>query len=69
VETERNKELATLIGRRLREACGTSPVDVLPEAIMLRLELLRQAEANAGAGAVSGGADAGAAQQPGQIDS
>lgn len=68
METEKNKEFASLIGRRLRDAYGTKAPDVLPEAIALRLELLRKAEARSRMGAASTGADGTVAQRRSPID-
>ena len=45
METERNQQLASMIGRRLREACGCDMVNELPAAIANKLAALREAEA------------------------
>jgi len=44
VETEKNQELTKLIGRRLREACGSDVETDLPAAIARCLGALREAE-------------------------
>jgi len=46
VENERNQQLASMIGRRLREACGGVMVNELPAAIANKLAALREAEAS-----------------------
>jgi len=46
VEIERNQQLASMIGRRLREACGGDVVNDLPTAIADKLAALREAEAS-----------------------
>jgi hypothetical protein len=47
LKTQKNKEFATLIGRRLREAYVTSSPGVISETIERHLTLLREAEARA----------------------
>ena len=44
VEIEKNQELTKLIGRRLREACGSDVQTDLPVAIARCLGALREAE-------------------------
>ena len=44
METEKNQELTKLIGRRLREACGSDVETDLPAAIARCLGALREAE-------------------------
>jgi len=69
VETEKNKEFATLIGRRLRAAYVTSSPDALPETIERPLGLLREAEARARRGAsLDPSSDGGAQPQPAPAD-
>ena len=46
MEIERNQQLASMIGRRLREACGGDVVNDLPTAIADKLAALREAEAS-----------------------
>lgn len=46
MESEKNQELTKLIGRRLREACGSDAETDLPVAIAGRLAALREAEAH-----------------------
>ena len=50
MEIERNQQLASMIGRRLREACGGDVVNDLPTAIADKLAALREAEASRAAG-------------------
>jgi len=45
VEKEKIQELTSLIGRRLREACGSDAEADLPVAIASRLAALRELEA------------------------
>jgi hypothetical protein len=45
VEIERHQQLTTMIGRRLREACGGDVLSDLPTAIADKLAALREAEA------------------------
>ena len=47
MKTQKNKEFATLIGRRLREAYVTSSTGVLSETIERHLSILREVEARA----------------------
>ena len=46
MEIERNQQLTSMIGRRLREACGGDVVNDLPTAIAEKLAALREAEAS-----------------------
>ena len=55
METERNQQLASMIGRRLREACGGDMVNELPTAIVTKLAALREAEAGLAAEAAAAG--------------
>lgn len=63
LKTQKHKEFATLIGRRLREAYVTSSPGVLSETIERHLTLLREAEARAGAGMLRSGPDVVAVQR------
>ena len=61
MEIERNQQLASMIGRRLREACGSDMVNDLPTAIADKLAVLREVEASRaamGGASLSGAAGA-----------